>query len=142
LHSIRAWEYGSAFEEHPHVFLLGDLRRPAPHPFFRDERVELVLCEYEAGADGELHWHGEVTEYEIVLSGRVGYFRVETGETTWLEAGDVSVVAAGECVKRLVPVPARTLAVKVPSRPQDKVLCTACARSCAYRIAAHAGVRS
>jgi mannose-6-phosphate isomerase-like protein (cupin superfamily) len=140
--AIRADEYRAAFAGDPHVFLVGDLRKPAAHPYWRDPRVELVLCRYEAGQDGEPHWHADVTEYELVLEGRIGYLHVASGETLWFEPGDLSAVPAGSCVKRSVPVASRTLAVKVPSRPGDKVLCHACARRCDHRIAPESRPRS
>jgi mannose-6-phosphate isomerase-like protein (cupin superfamily) len=133
--AIRAAEYGDAFARDPHVFLVGDLRRPALHPFWRDSRVEVVLCRYEPGDDGAPHWHADVTEYELVLEGRVGYVRSEDGETLWLSPGDLHTVPAGVCVQRLVATAARTLAVKVPARPADKVLCHDCVRRCERRLA-------
>lgn len=112
-----------------HLFLVGDLRKPTPHPFVRDDRLELILCEYGAGDDGLFHLHEAVTEYEYVLEGRIGYTDAATGRTEWFDTGDFSIITAGTCVKRLVPVPARTLAVKVPSVPGDKIHCAECNRS-------------
>lgn len=131
--TIRREEYADAFAADPHVFVVGDLRRPVAHPFWPDSRVELVLCGYAAGQDGDPHWHADVTEYELVLEGRIGYVASATGETKWLRPGDLSCVPAGTCVERLVPVASRTLAVKVPSRPGDKVLCRGCPRACDRR---------
>ncbi|MEP2453874.1 hypothetical protein, partial [Roseibium sp.] len=100
-----------------HVFLTGDLQKPAPHPFFRDARAEMIICTYVAGDDGRLHWHEAVDEYQIILEGRLGFLEAATGQTRWFNAGDVSHVPAGACVRRLVPDGARTVTIKVPSRP-------------------------
>jgi len=135
---IRHGEYADALPELKHVFLVGDLRRPTPHPFIRDERVELVVVGYEAGDDGSYHWHPEVTEYEIVVEGEIGYFEVATGETHWFSAGDLVAIPAGACVKRRVRRPARGVTLKVPSSA-GKVECRSCARECAWRVEAFVG---
>lgn len=132
-------EYAEVAARLKHVFLVGDLARPSEHPFVREDRLELILCFYEAGDDGLPHWHRDVTEYEVVVEGSVGYLDVPTGETRWFAAGDLSVVPAGRCVKRLVPHPARTVAIKVPSRPGDKVHCRDCQRACPVRLEAYRG---
>jgi quercetin dioxygenase-like cupin family protein len=88
-------EYADALPELKHVFLVGDLRRPTPHPFIRDKRVELVIVGYEAGDEGRYHWHPDVTEYELVVEGEIGYFEVATGETHWFPAGDLVAIPAG-----------------------------------------------
>lgn len=125
--------YGPHLEKLQHLFLVGDLRLPTPHPFFRDSRVEMILATYEAGDDGQFHWHREVTEYEMVLEGKIGYRHASDGRTIWFGPGDLSLVAEQECVRRLVPAISRTLAVKVPSRPGDKIHCGQCGRDCAFR---------
>jgi quercetin dioxygenase-like cupin family protein len=117
-----------------HVFLVGDLRKPSPHPFFRDDRFEFVLCVYEAGDDGRCHWHADVAEYNFILSGRLGCLEVATGETHWYGPGDFVHIPAGCCVKRLVPEPTRAVTIKVPSLPGDKIECRACDRQCAFRV--------
>ncbi len=132
-----AWEPAALALKH--VFLVGDLRRPAPHPFFRDARVELIATRYAAGDHGLHHWHRVVTEYEVVTSGRIGYADAADGTVVWLEAGDVHTVAPGRCVRRLVEEPATTLAVKVPSAGDDKVHCAACPRACPSRAADGSG---
>ena len=71
--------YSSALPDLKHIFLVGDLKRPCPHHFIRDSRLEVVFCSYQVGDDGVFHWHPEVTEYEFVVEGEVGYF--ETGGT-------------------------------------------------------------
>jgi len=126
-------EYADLLSAIKHVYLVGDLQEPTPHPFMRDDRVEFVLCCYKAGDDGEYHWHPHVTEYEIVVEGEIGYFEVATGQLHWFHGGDVCIIPAGVCVKRLVLQPARTVAVKVPSR-NDKVYCAACPRECSCRV--------
>jgi quercetin dioxygenase-like cupin family protein len=130
---IRHAEYAEALPELKHVFLVGDLQRPTPHPFIRDRRVELIVVSYEAGDEGRYHWHPDVTEYEIVTEGEIGYFEVATGETHWFDAGDLIAIPAGACVKRLVRRPARGVTLKVPSAA-GKVHCQCCARECAWRV--------
>lgn len=110
-----------------HLFLAGDLRHPCAHPFFRDARFEMILCEYAAGDDGVFHWHEAVTEYEIILDGRIGYIDAASEKTHWYDRGDVSVIPPGVCVRRLVPSAARTLALKLPSSAQ-KTQCRKCPR--------------
>jgi quercetin dioxygenase-like cupin family protein len=116
-----------------HLFLVGDLQRENPHPFVRDPRLELILCFYNPGDDGLPHWHREVTEYEVVLEGEVGYFDIGAGETHCFGPGDLSVLPPGTCVKRIVRTSARTVAIKVPSSA-EKVHCAECARDCASRL--------
>jgi hypothetical protein len=43
--------------------------KPTP-PFIRDDRVEMIVVGYQAGDDGEPHWHADVTEYELVVGAR------------------------------------------------------------------------
>lgn len=131
---IAAQSYAQFASVLKHVFLSGDLRQASPHPFFRDERVEFILCSYAAGDDGLPHWHADVTEYQLVLEGRVGLEDISNGTSNWSDAGDFSVVPAGVCVRRRNPIAARTVALKIPSRPNDKVHCRACSRICASRI--------
>lgn len=130
-HLITADSYRGTGVAHAH--LVGDLRRPAPHPFFRDTRVEVIATQYETGDDGQFHWHRMVTEYEMLLEGQVGYLDAADGSVTWMAPGDLHLVAQGRCVRRLVPVPSRTLAVKAPSVGDDKVHCPACDRDCPRR---------
>ncbi len=136
---IRREEY-SASEDRKHLFLVGDLKLPNPHPFVRDPRLEWILCVYEPGDDGIPHWHRQVTEYEIVTEGEIGYFEAATGETNWFRAGDFSVIPAGVCVRRIVRQRARTVAVKVPSNP-ERVVCSGCPRECAFRLSPYLGDR-
>lgn len=125
---IAAADYERHLAALKHLFLVGDLRKPVSHPFIHDERVEIVLCAYEAGDDGAFHWHKDVTEYELILEGRICYLDAATGQRNSYGPGDLSIVPATWCVKREVPEPARTLAVKVPARPFDKVHCADCPR--------------
>ena len=129
---IRSEEY-EPVRAHAHAFLVGDLQKKNSNPFFRDARIELISCYYQAGEHGEFHWHPAVTEYEMVLDGTVGYRDAMTGETTWMRAGDCSVVPAGTCVRRLTPESARTIAIKVPSDP-IKIGCRNCRRQCEARV--------
>jgi quercetin dioxygenase-like cupin family protein len=131
-------EYADALPELKHVFLVGDLRRPTPHPFIRDKRVELVIVGYEAGDEGRYHWHPDVTEYELVVEGEIGYFEVATGETHWFPAGDLVAIPAGACVRRLVRRRARGVTLKVPSSA-GKVHCDGCDRQCRWRVEPFAG---
>ena len=121
------------FTDLRHLFLVGDLKRPNPHPFVRDERLELILCFYQAGDDGLPHWHKEITEYEVVLEGEVGDLDVATGEIHWFGPGDFRAVPPGTCVKRLVRQAARTVAIKAPSSA-EKVHCAQCTRECGSRV--------
>lgn len=115
-----------------HVFLVGDLQRPVPHPFLRRRDVEMICCEYQAGDDGRPHWHETVDEFEFVIEGRIGYEEIATGVMWWFEAGDLIHVPKGVCVWCRVPGPARTLAIKLPSS-DEKVICRNCARTCNRR---------
>jgi len=126
-------EYAAALPGEKHVFLVGDLRRPTSYPFIRDHRVELVLVCYGPRDDGRYHCHPDVTEYELVVEGQIGYFEVASGATHWFGAGDLVAIPAGACVKRLVRCPARGVTLKVPSS-STKIHCETCARECAWRI--------
>lgn len=126
------------FRDLKHVFLVGNLQHEVCHPFVRDDRLEVILCYYEAGDDGLFHRHPHVTEYEYVLAGSVSYFDVATGQEVSFSTGDFCVIPAGICVQRRVRQRARTLALKVPSA-DDKVHCAECDRECAYRQKPFAG---
>lgn len=126
-------EYVNAFPELKHVFLVGNLQKPCPHPFIRDERLELIVCSYLPGDDGLLHWHRNITEYELVIEGEIGVFEVESGETHWFTAWDLIVIPAGKCVQRIVRRATKTVTVKVPSSA-DKVHCAQCSRACWRRV--------
>jgi quercetin dioxygenase-like cupin family protein len=132
-------EYVGALPALKHVFLVGDLQKPTPHPFIRDDRVEMIVVGYEAGDDGEPHWHADVTEYELVVEGEIGYFEIATGETHWFAPGDMVAIPARACVRRRVRRPARGVTVKVPSHA-EKIHCDRCARVCAERVAPCVGV--
>ncbi len=127
-------EYAGALPADRHVFLVGNLQQPTTYPFIRDERVEVVLVSYRAGDDGRYHWHPEVTEYELVVEGEIGYFEVASGVSHWFGAGDFVAIPAGACVKRLVRAPARGVTVKVPSSG-TKIHCDRCSRDCRWRVA-------
>ena len=131
---IRHPDYVASLESEKHVFLAGNLKQPATYPFIREDRVEFIACSYQTGDDGLPHWHANVTEYELVLEGRLGYVEMETDREVWATAGDFLCVPAGTCVKRFVPGPTRTIAIKVPSSP-EKHHCDACQRDCQNRIA-------
>jgi mannose-6-phosphate isomerase-like protein (cupin superfamily) len=131
--SIEAAEYQPYFDRMQHLFLVGDLQLPCPHPFFRDARVEVIACQYAAGGHGRFHWHPAITEYEMVLEGQVSYVDAATGQARIYRAGDFATVPAGVCVKRLIDEPCRTLAIKVPSG-NEKIHCRECARECEQRV--------
>ena len=133
LEKIAAGEYTSHFEALPHIFLVGDLRRACPHPFFRDSRLEVIACQYEAGSRGEFHWHPVVTEYEYVIEGSLSYREAETGTVTLFRAGDLATVPVERCVERVVMERCRTLAIKVPSN-DVRIHCRDCSRVCARRV--------
>jgi quercetin dioxygenase-like cupin family protein len=133
LEKIASTEYGPHFRDLQHIFLVGDLRQFCQHPFFRDSRLEIILCRYEPDDNGAFHWHPDVTEYEYVLEGAMTYQDAATGETQRFRAGDLRTAPAGVCVRRLIDEPCRTLAVKVPSNDR-KVHCRDCTRWCAQRI--------
>lgn len=132
---IQAGQYLPFAADLKHVFLTGDLKRPQPHPFIREPRLEVVLCFYESHDDGLPHWHSDITEYELVLEGGLGYLEIATGEEHWFGPGDFVTVPAGVCVQRKVREPCRALAIKVPSSAA-KVHCQDCGRECAYRLRA------
>lgn len=136
---IRREEY-EPFENQKHLFLAGDLHRPNPHSFFRDERIESIFCFYEPGDDGLPHWHRDVTEYETVLEGQIGYFEIASGQTIWFRPGDFIHIPAGACVQRIVRERARTMTVKVPSK-DERVTCPACPRECKWRLSPYLGDR-
>lgn len=115
-----------------HVFLVGNLQRPVPHPFLRRSDVEVIFCEYEAGDNGLPHWHAEVDEIELVVAGKVGYRDIASGESHWFETGDLLSVPRGVCVERIVSEPSRTVAIKLPSLA-EKIHCRSCDRICAHR---------
>jgi uncharacterized cupin superfamily protein len=131
-------EYEHAVSSDNHIFLVGNLQRPTSYPFVRDERVEMIVCCYRSGEDGRYHWHRDITEYEWVVEGEVGYFEVATGLTHWFQAGDFVAVPPKACVQRRVRAPARTIAVKVPSSA-EKTHCAQCDRVCAYRVDPYLG---
>jgi len=133
VNSIRAADYGPFAGELQHIFLTGDLSRPCPHPFFRDARLEILVCEYEPGDHGCFHWHAGITEYEFVLEGSIAYQEAATGERHTFGVGDLLMVPPETCVRRLVEVPCRTLAVKLPSG-EGRVQCQQCPRECLHRV--------
>jgi hypothetical protein len=130
--AIRRTEY-APFTSLKHLFLVGDLQRDNPHPFVRDARLEVIACFYQPGDNGRPHWHRDVTEYEMVIEGEVGHFDVVTGETHWFGPGDLRILPPGVCTRRILRVPTRTLAIKVPSS-SEKVHCAECSRECESRL--------
>lgn len=133
VHIVRRRDWEPAAAGHPHLFFTGDLRQPNPIPFVRDSRAEFIACTYSPGDDGRYHWHAQVTEYELILEGRVGYAEAASGTLHWFGAGDFLSIPPGVCVQRRVPGRARTVAVKIPSTP-EKVHCPDCPRECAARV--------
>lgn len=130
---IRAGDYAPGRTPESHIFLVGNLGRPTDTPYFRESRLEWIVCRYQAGEDGRPHWHESVTEYEMVLEGRVGYFEIATEQMHWFDPGDFFRIPPRACVKRIVPMAAGTIAVKVPSNP-EKVHCCDCSRDCPHRL--------
>ncbi len=133
LEKIAAADYNACFGSLQHIFLIGNLKRPCPHPFFRDPRIEMIVCEYRAGDNGLFHWHPAVTEYEYILEGSIAYQEADTGKTTTFHAGDLATVPPGVCVQRIVTEPARALAIKIPSN-DAKTHCAQCTRDCPSRL--------
>lgn len=129
---ISSAEYVPQFAAAKHLFLAGDLRQPNPHPFFRDPRLEIIACKYEAGDGGLFHWHACVTEYEYVLEGSISYLEAATGLLHRYEPGDLTLIPSGVCVRRIVDESCRTLALKIPSNA-EKVHCGQCSRECPSR---------
>lgn len=136
LSAVRRGEYDEYRTQLDHLFLTGDLQLPTPHPFFRRDDIEVILCTYQPGNIGEPHWHESVDELEMVLEGKLEYREAPSGRTFCFEAGDFVHVPKGTCVKRRVLTAARTLAMKLPS-DSSRVTCTECPRVCTYREAAY-----
>lgn len=132
-------EYAEVLPAIKHVFLVGDLQKPTPHPFIREQRVELIVCSYQPNDNGQFHWHPRVTEYEWVVEGEIGYFEVATEQTHWFTAGDLIVIPNGVCVRRLVREVARTIALKIPSL-DEKIHCAQCNRTCSWRVYPYQGL--
>jgi mannose-6-phosphate isomerase-like protein (cupin superfamily) len=134
LTAVRRGEYDEYRSQLEHLFLTGDLRLPTPHPFFRRDDIEVILCTYDAGDVGEPHWHENVDELEMVLEGELQYREAPSGRTFTFETGDFVHIPKGTCVKRNVLSASRTLAMKIPS-DSSRVVCSDCARVCSYREA-------
>jgi mannose-6-phosphate isomerase-like protein (cupin superfamily) len=134
LTAVRRDEYDQHRSELEHLFLAGDLRLPTPYPFIRRDDAEVILCTYDAGSVGEPHWHETVDELEMVVEGELEYREAPSGNTHRFRAGDFVHIPRGTCVKRNVLSASRTLAIKLPSDPTS-VICSECARVCAYREA-------
>lgn len=132
LSSVRARDWQPHAAALKHLFLVGDLKKPVPHPFLRRKDLEMIWCEYEAGDDGQPHWHTIVDEFELVLSGRVGCRLLPEDRIEWFGPGDLVSVPHGTCVQRLISEPTKTITIKVPSG-MDKVHCATCQRLCAHR---------
>ena len=133
VNSIRAAEHGPFAGELQHIFLAGDLSRPCPHPFFRDARLEILVCDYEPGDHGCFHWRAGITEYEFVLEGSIAYLEAATGERPTFRVGDLLMVPRETCVRRLVEEPCRTLAIELPSGG-GRIQCQRCPRECQHRV--------
>jgi hypothetical protein len=129
---IRAKQWRPYAKEFAHVFLAGNLQRPVPHPYFQRDDVEIICCDYAPGAHGLPHWHAQVDEFELVISGRVGYVETTTAALHWFDAGDLINIEHGICVTRVVEIPTQTIAIKLPSS-SEKVHCAQCDRSCRQR---------
>ncbi|MDQ3120018.1 MAG: hypothetical protein M3Q89_10695 [Verrucomicrobiota bacterium] len=134
LSAIRRAEYDEHRSQLGHLFLTGNLKMPTPHPFFRRDDIEVILCTYEAGDVGEPQWHEAVDELETILDGRIGYREAPSGLAYWFEQGDFVHIPKGTCVKRTVAIASRTIAMKLPSDP-SRVICSECTRECSYREA-------
>jgi len=130
---INKLEYEKYASSLQHIFLTGNLQQESLHPFFYDDRVELIYCHYQPGDDGSFHWHEAITEYQIVISGAFGVQLADTEEKEWFLPGDVSRIRSGMCVKRIIETETITIAIKVPSIPGDKVQCESCNRNCRSR---------
>ena len=73
MNKISLKDYESEFISNPHIFLVGNLLKEVGYKFFRDKRLELILCKYKKGENGIPHWHTEIDEYEYVINGEIGY---------------------------------------------------------------------
>lgn len=122
--------YTEAFK---HLYLVGNLQKPVPHPYVVDQRLEFVLCNYESGDQGIRHWHRELTEYTFVIQGRLSYMDIVSEQVYDLESGDFFVIPAGQCMSLTIDRPTTALTIKVPSI-LDKVYCTQCSRVCKARL--------
>lgn len=129
---VQRHAYAPFLDAARHIYLAGNFHMPLPYPFLREGRAEIILCVYQTGDDGVFHWHPHVSEYEFVIEGRIGYFVVEADKEEWFDMGDMLCIPPGLCVKRLVPCPAKTLTVKIPSL-DDKIHCCRCERDCPHR---------
>ncbi len=131
--AIKRSEYIDFIGDLKHLFLVGDLQMPTPHPFVRDERLEFIYCNYQPGDTGIFHWHRTATEYEFVIVGNLSYLDVGTQQLHYFQTGDFIVIPPSICVYRKVHQPTTTLTVKVPSLA-EKVYCAQCQRDCSSRI--------
>jgi mannose-6-phosphate isomerase-like protein (cupin superfamily) len=126
-------EYQDSLAGMRHLFLVGDLKRPTPAPFIRDQHLEMVYCEYQAGDVEAFHWHSVVTEYEFVIEGKLSIIEVDSSQEHILSTGDMFAIPPNACVCRAFLQPTRTMTIKVPSC-SDKINCPLCERDCSFRM--------
>ena len=130
---IQASDYLPFLDALKHVYVVGDLQQPVPHPFIRDDRLELVIVAYPAGTVHQRHWHAELTEYMVVIAGELRAVMIPSGEELIIQAGDMLHVPPETCLQLTTIDDANLMVVKVPS-VNDKITCNRCQRDCEWRL--------
>jgi len=83
---------------------------------FQSKDVEIGLHYYREGEDHPAHYHREVTEYNVVISG------VATVNGATFVASDIFIIEKGEVTEIEFLTDTYILCIKTPSVPGDKVL--------------------
>ena len=87
-----------------------------PKAVLKTEFFEVCFQTNQAGTSYPKHYHKEITEVQLITRGCM----ILNGEE--FRAGDIAVIEPGDINEATYTEETDTVAVKTPSRPQDKYL--------------------
>ena len=97
-------------ENYTRGWLIGDFE-PS---LFKTKNFEVAVISHHRDEKIPLHYHSELEEYNVLLSGKMIVNNQELVE------GDVFVLARKEVVNVTVLEDSKVLCIKIPSIPEDK----------------------
>jgi quercetin dioxygenase-like cupin family protein len=100
-------------------YIVGAFMEKAGYPELQNEQVEIAVLELPLQDSAKPHYHKEMTEITIVLSGKL--YLIVDGESVEAKEGEFFVVKPGTILQNPQNEPGtKVLVIKSPSLPDDK----------------------
>ncbi len=110
-----------ALSKNHRQYLVGNLQFPQELLHIQDNNIEIGITRFSEYAFEKPHYHPDVTEYQLLLSGSAKYVDVEANKEYFIQEGDVFVIRPGTTYIQKSPQNTTILFFKHPGI-NDKII--------------------